>query len=140
VGVVSENDERLPRGPKGEKGEQGAQGEQGRPSPRLPVSQARAIVYLFLLAVVLSATALFWINHQVRTTEAAQQRQAQAQQRSQRQAGLLIEKAICTDMGTMAQIPPPTGNAASNPSRAYEQDEHRAWAGLYAGLGCRKIP
>jgi hypothetical protein len=135
--VVAEGDERLPRGPKGDKGDRG---DEGKPSSRLPVSQARAIVYLFGLAVLLSVIALFWINREVHSTEAAQQRQEQrqeqAQQQAQRKAGLLIKQAICTDVGTMAQIPAPAGAAAANPSRAYEQAEHRAWAGLYAGLRC----
>jgi hypothetical protein len=139
--MVNEHDERLPRGPKGDKGEQG---EQGKPSTRLPVSQARAIVYLFALAVVLSVTALFWINHEVHVTAAAQARQQRSQERAQelaqRKAGLLIEKAICTDLGTMARIPPPKGATAANPSRAYEQAEHTAWSGLYTGLACGKIP
>jgi hypothetical protein len=145
--MVSENDERLPRGPKGDKGEQGAQGvqgEEGKPSTRLPVSQSHAIVYLFALAVVLSVTALFWINHEVHVTAAAQARQQRSQERSQelaqRKAGLLIERAICTDLGTMARIPPPKGAASANPSRAYEQAEHTAWSGLYTGLACGKIP
>jgi hypothetical protein len=131
--VVAEGDERLPRGPKGDKGDRG---DEGKPSSRLPVSQARAIVYLFGLAVLLSVIALFWINREVHSAAAAQQRQEQAQQQAQRKAGLLIEQAICTDVGTMAQIPAPAGAADANPSRAYEQAEHRAWAGLYAGLRC----
>jgi hypothetical protein len=58
-------------------------------------------------------------------------------QAAQRRAGELIEEKICTDVGTMAQLAPPAGDPASNPSRAYEQAEHRAWQGLYAGLDCR---
>jgi hypothetical protein len=127
------------RGEQGIKGETGARGATGATGPALTRRKAWAVVYLFGLAFLLSVTSLFWINHEVRADETAQAAQQRQEQAAQRKAGLAIEQAICTDMGTMARIPPPTGNASANPSRAYEQDEHRAWAGLYAGLGCKRI-
>lgn len=56
----------------------------------------------------------------------------------QRAQGVLIERKLCLDLGTMAGIRAPAGPPAANPSRAYEQAESRAWNGLYAGLGCRR--
>jgi hypothetical protein len=100
-----------------------------------------------LVLVLLVGGGNLWATHDQVAASAAQQKQnqdrqaalARQEQAAQRKAGLLIEAAICTDMGTMAKIPPPAGAASSNPSRAYEQDEHRAWAGLYSGLGCKRI-
>jgi hypothetical protein len=58
----------------------------------------------------------------------------------QRRAAELTEKSLCADVGTMAAIPAPAGAAAANPSRAYEQAEHRAWAGLVIAIGCKGKP
>jgi hypothetical protein len=100
-----------------------------------------------LVLVLLVGGGNLWATHDQVAASAAQQKQnqdrqaalAQQEQAAQRKAGLLIEEAICTDMGTMAKIPPPAGNPAANPSRSYEDAEHRAWAGLYSGLGCKRI-
>ena len=89
-----------------------------------------AIVGLLLLNFLFTA-------HYVNSTHAKFAQQQAAQQAAQRRAGAALARAICTDLGTMAAIAPPAGSAAANPSRAYEQAEHRAWSGLYAGLGCR---
>jgi hypothetical protein len=59
-------------------------------------------------------------------TEHVQQQQARA-----------IERALCADVGSMAAIQAPAGPAATNPSRAFEQAEHRAWSGLVRDLGCK---
>ena len=79
-------------------------------------------------------------SHAVGTQLNTFKRQLAAQQAAQRRAGGQVEKAICTDVGTMAGIPPPAGAAAANPSRAYEQAEHRAWSGLVRGLDCKHVP
>jgi hypothetical protein len=69
--------------------------------------KAWAIVYLFLLAVVLSVAGLFWINHEVHVVASAEQRQAQRDARvqqaaerrqmlQQQAAALKQSKAICS--------------------------------------------
>jgi hypothetical protein len=108
--------------------------------------RALALTIICLFASVLLVAAYFtWsessTNAQLVSTNrslAVTNVKLREEQSAAQKAGLLIEKAICTDMGTMARIPPPEGSAAANPSRAYEQDEHRAWEGLFDGLGCRK--
>lgn len=55
---MSEADERLPRGPKGDPGERG-----------LSRLQGRAVVVLFLLAVIVAGFSLFWTSHQVKAEQ-----------------------------------------------------------------------
>jgi hypothetical protein len=117
-----------PAGARGVKGERGPKGDKGDKGVRgLTSKTAQAIVFLFLLAFVTAGFSLLLTVHYVNAYQASQRRQ-----------GEMIERAICTDIGTMAAIPAPTGNPAANPSRAYEQAESRAWSGLYVGLGCRR--
>jgi hypothetical protein len=78
--VTDEQHEMMARGEKGETGQQGAKGADG---PALPRRKAWAVVYLFGLAVLLSAAGLFWINHEVHVTETAVQHQATAQAHAQ---------------------------------------------------------
>lgn len=54
---MSEADERLPAGPPGEKGDPGERG--------LSRLQGRAVVVLFVIAVILGVGNLFWSSHQV---------------------------------------------------------------------------
>jgi hypothetical protein len=129
--------EMLFHGTKGAKGDRGEQGEPGKPSTRLPAVQARAVVYLFVLNLIFVAACLAGLIHYAYTTRSALLHQQQAQQAAQRRAGDLIEQKLCADVGTMSSIRPPAGPAASNPSRAYEQAEHRAWSGLFRDLDCK---
>lgn len=76
---------------------------------------------------------LGWSDH----NQAAQQANFRHEQAAQRRQGEAIERKLCADLSTMAAIPPPSGSAAANPSRAYEDAEHRAWAGLETGIGCK---
>ena len=94
---------------------------------RYLLSKHGGAVFLTVLVVALSGASYAGIVHQEAVQQAAQRRQ-----------GAQIEKALCADLGTMAAIRPPAGNPKTNPSRAYEQDEHRAWAGLTRDLGCQR--
>jgi hypothetical protein len=115
------------------------------PEPGSP-GRALALTLIFLFAAIFLLGGYFtWsestTNSQLRDTNVqlrATNVRLIAEQRAAQKAGLVIEERICLDMSTMANIPPPAGPAAANPSRAYEQDEHRAWAGLVNGLGCGK--
>lgn len=117
-------------GPKGDKGDRGEGMTKGA---------KQAIVFLFAMTLVLAVANLLFTAHYTNDTQARLAQQQAAQQAAQRRAGLLIEEKICADVGTMASIVPPAGSAAANPSRAFEQDEHEAWAGLYADLGCKEL-
>lgn len=129
------NMEMLFHGAKGAKGERGEKGDAG--ARGLTSKTARSIVALFLLAFLLAAANFVFTAHYVRSQQAAARAQQAAQQAVQRRAGELVERALCTDLGTMARIPPPAGNPAQNPSRSYEQAEARAWRGLVRVLDCR---
>jgi hypothetical protein len=110
----------LAKGPKGPKGERGAKGERG-----MPVVQRQAIVYLFALSVTLTLLIGAAFVHYVDASQAAQ-----------RQQSLIVERKICTTMGRLAALKPPAGNAAANPSRAYEQQLHATLDQLGPDLGC----
>jgi hypothetical protein len=101
--------------------------------------RALALTIICVLAAVLLVAGYFtWSTGNTNSQLVSVNQRLRAQQAASQKAGLLIEKAICLDMGTMASIPAPTGSAATNPSRAYEQAEHRAWQGLFDGLRCGK--
>jgi hypothetical protein len=138
-------------GPTGAKGARGARGEKG-----LPVRQRRAIVFLFILAVLLAAACLAGLVHYAgnlsaeqravasqQRTLAGQQKAVAREQQELRQAGQasrrqgkLIEDKICTTMGRLAALTPPPGNPAANPSRAYEDKLHATLDQLGPDLRC----
>ena len=91
----------MMRGERGETGQQGLRGDKGDDGPALPRRKAWAVVYLFGLAVVLSVFALFWINHEVHVTEAAELRQSQAQERAQ--AALAHRQAAAQEAAALKQ-------------------------------------
>jgi hypothetical protein len=110
-----------PDGRPGPKGERGARGEQG-----MGRTMRRAIVYLFAAGFILSSLSLLFTVHYVH-----------AQQAAQRQAGLLVERKICTTLGSLAALRPPPGNPAANPSRAFDQGLHERLDELGGDLGCK---
>jgi hypothetical protein len=123
--VSSEDDERLAaQGPRGAQGNQGNRGEQGTAGLSSPVR--RAVVFMFALAVLLAAFGLFWINHAVHDSQAAQQR-----------AGAVLEQKLCTTFGKLAALKPPAGDPATNPSRAFDDNLHATLDELGTDLGCR---
>lgn len=132
-----EQDERLavqgPQGPQGPQGRQGRPGNQGNQGSRgeqgtagLSRSVRRALVFMFALAVVLAASALFWINHAVHDNQAAQQRQGQ-----------VIERKLCLTFVKLAALKPPAGNPKTNPSRAFDDNLHATLDDLGTDLGCK---
>jgi hypothetical protein len=145
--MVSENDERLPRGPRGEKGEQGAQGRQGKQGARLPVGVARAIVYLFIVNVIFVAACFGGLVHYADSTRTALLHQQQAyeagqrhEQAEQRAAGVAVERKLCTTFGELAANRPPAGNPNTNPSRGYDQRNHKILDEVGPDLQCGRLP
>jgi hypothetical protein len=108
VALVSEADERLPRGPKGEQGTRGERGARG-----LSRLQGRAVVVLFLIAALAGAGNLFWTGRAIDGNN----------------------HKFCQVISGIVPVPRPADPAA-NPSRetAYEQWER--FAGLGRSLGC----
>lgn len=108
------------------------------PEPGSPGRALALTIICVLGAVFLVAGYFTWSTNNTNGQLVSVNQKLREQQAASQKAGLLIEKAICLDMGTMAAIPPPAGAGPSNPSRTYEQAEHRAWQGLYDGLRCGK--
>ncbi len=106
------------RGPKGDKGDRGEGG-------RLPSGTARSVVILFLIGFAIGVANLLFTVHYIH-----------AQQHAERQAGQIVERKLCKTFGELAANKPPAGDAAANPSRAYEQRNHRILAGVGPDIGC----
>lgn len=90
-----------------------------------PLSMVLIGTLTSLSAVVLLVAAIggsYWLNHE---TQIAQQKQ-----------GLVIEYRLCRTLDALAGLAPPPGSALTNPSRAYEQQEHVILAELKPDLGC----
>lgn len=106
----------------GSKGEQGERGQRGEGVTR---GARRAFAVLALLSLVLSALALLAAVGYYHRSQGAQQRQ-----------GEQIELKLCTTLGKLAALKPPGGSPASNPSRAFEQQQHAVLAELGPDVGC----
>jgi hypothetical protein len=128
---VSEQEKRLAvQGPKGDRGERGTAG--------LSKSVRRALVFLFVFAVVLSGLDLFWSAHEANSTRAAIQAQYAREQAAQRAAAAVLGEKLCLTFGKLAALQPPPGNPQANPSRAYLQAQHDTLAQLGTDLGCKQ--
>lgn len=95
--MSDEQNEMVVRGQRGEKGRQGEKGDKGEPSSRLPIGQARAVVYLFLLNLVFVGLCFWGLVHS---------EQSSARDR-------------CTTLNQVVAIPVPTP-VAGNPSREFD--------------------
>jgi hypothetical protein len=131
------------RGEQGIKGETGERGETGKPGGRLPAVQARAIVYLFVINLIFVIACLGAFIHYAASTRAAllhQQQTYEAGQRheqaEQRAAGAQVIRKLCTTFGELAANKPPAGNPDTNPSRGYDQRNHRILDGVGPDIGC----
>ena len=108
-------------GPKGDRGPKGDKGDRG-----MPTGQRRAIIYLFVLTLLLAGANLLWTGHAVNVNQSAQRR-----------SGQLVEQKLCATLDSLRSLQPPPGNPASNPSRAYEQGLHARLSQLGTDLGCK---
>ena len=68
---MDEKGERLAVPDHAPQGEPGEQGERGKTGPRLSSPVRRSLVFMFALAVILAASGLFWIAHEVHASQAA---------------------------------------------------------------------
>ena len=126
----------VSQGPRGPQGNQGNRGEQGKAGLSVPVR--RALVFMFVLAVLLGGLSLFWTSHEVHASQAAIQAAQHREDAVQQQAGAVVERKLCTTLGKLAALVPPPGPAAKNPSRAYEQSLHGTLDELATDIGCKQ--
>jgi hypothetical protein len=57
---------------------------------------------------------------------------------TQRAQGAAIDARLCATLDKLASLKPPSGSAADNPSRAYEQKLSETLAQLRPDIGCGK--
>ena len=57
-------------------------------------------------------------------------------QAEQRAAGAVLEAKLCATLAKLAANKPPAGNPQTNPSRAYDQNNHAILDELGPDLGC----
>jgi hypothetical protein len=108
------------RGETGAQGERGATGATGAAGPKLPRNVAYAVVFLFVLSLVLNGANLKFTSDQANSVR----HQFAVSNAQGKREGELIEDKLCGSFGKLATLKPPAGNPATNPSRAYLQGEH----------------
>lgn len=96
----------------------------------------RAVVFLFVLTLALAAADLLYSVHYADALQASQQRQAAQQRAAQRAQGAAFERRLCTTLGRLAALQPPTGSSARDSSRAYLRSQHAVLAELGPDVGC----
>jgi type II secretory pathway pseudopilin PulG len=94
------------------------------------------VLVLVLVVILINGTGLFWLAHETRASDAARARQARTEQAAQRRAGQVIERKLCRTLDRLGANEPPPGNPDTNPSRAYEQQQHVIFAQLAPDVGC----
>lgn len=109
-------------GETGVKGETGDKGDRGKPGPALPVKMRRAIIFLFVLPLLISVVALAGLFHyagKLSGEQEAVQRQQAAISRTQREitaATVTGNAERCASLAQIAAIPIPVPTPG-NPSR-----------------------
>jgi hypothetical protein len=92
---------------------------------RAPPGPGRAValaVASIVVAVGLNAGFTYW--------------SVQNSRQAERQAGISVERKICTTLAQLAALKPPAGNPRVNPSRAFDDRMHATLAQLGPDLGC----
>lgn len=118
----------------GAQGPRGPQGEPGAAGLSAPVR--RALVFLFALAVILAGLNLTWTAYEVHASRDAIQAAQHREQLAAQQAGQAVEAKLCKSLGKLAALPPPPGDPAANPSRAWEQAFHAILDELGPDISC----
>jgi hypothetical protein len=112
-----------------EKGEQGAKGDKGERGERgMPAGQRRAIIYLFVVPILIAAAALFGLIHYARQLSREQREIIQVANTNSRQRCGSIAQIV------VIPIPEPT---AGNPSREWEARYEQIERQRGVQLGCR---
>lgn len=87
------------------------------------------LVSVLMLAVVLNAAVTVGIVAYFRS-------QIYETNHRQQQQGLLVEDRLCVSLDKLAALKPPSGNPDTNPSRAFEQEQHKILSELGPDIHC----
>jgi hypothetical protein len=100
--------------------------------------RTRLLIAFFLLMVLLVGAGNLWATysqfHSFKTQLAQQQAKQSAEQKA---ASKALSTKLCLTLGRLAALQPPAGNAQSNPSRAFDQEQHAILVQLGPDLGCK---
>jgi hypothetical protein len=96
------------------------------------VTPARASAALLVLTLITGAGNLLATHDQIRASQASQRQQLAALRRER----TAIQLKLCTTLGKLAELKAPPGDPATNPSRAFDQEEHATLSQLGTDLGC----
>ena len=96
--------------------------------PKFP----RTAVFLLVLTLIVGGGNL-WATHSSIRHNNAVERQQHAAARRERAA---IEAKLCSTLGKLAELQPPPGNPATNPSRAFDDELHATLSQVGTDLGC----
>jgi hypothetical protein len=94
----------------------------------------RAVVALLVLVLIVGGANLWGSWDQVHSFK----EQLHAQQVAEQKAAAKEIGELCATFGKVAELKPPPGSQAQNPSRAYLQDEHADLARVVPDLGCSR--
>jgi hypothetical protein len=101
------------------------------------ITPMRAIVALLVLTLIVGAGNLWASWDQVHASAGDIRASQHHEQVLQQQAGAVLERKLCTTFGKLAANKPPAGNPRTNPSRAYDQNNHAILDQLGADFGCK---
>lgn len=129
---MSEADERLPAGPRGKQGVPGERGERG-----LSRIQGRAVVVLFLIAVLFGASNWYWSAQEVKSDNAHWHQAVAADDAHWRQALEETQRKFCGVVGGVVSVPVARpADPAANPSRETSYKWYEKFVTLDRSLGC----
>lgn len=89
---------------------------------------ALAVVCGFVIVALAITGSYFITQAEIHSAQQAQQAQGQ-----------MFETNLCHTLNTLKAQKPPVGNPKTNPSRAFDQEQHQALAQLAADVGCPAI-
>lgn len=120
--------EMLARGKKGDKGDTGEPGPRGL--SKLSRSATYAIAGVLAASLIIAGCGLFLgfrgVEQAHHSIELAQRALAVTRHHN----------ALCTAIAALVAVPPPAGNPALNPARAYDQEQHAIFNHLHGKFGC----
>jgi len=103
---------------------------------KVRITPLRAVGVLLALTLIVGGGNLWSSYVQARSQAHAVLVAEHREQLAQQRAGAALEQKLCLTFGRLAALRPPPGNPKTNPSRAYEQQEHATLDELGTDLGC----